>query len=232
METLTQYFKETFFGEILPFSTALLGLIIYLNLKYKNKSLKIFAIYLGLYCLLPLYNWLRFGVLSYAMKGIFFQNITQIFDYLFTVFEFLVFQKMFIKNVEIGKKFLNIQKEIFLLFATIMFISSIVTIETIRLKYLHILFTIQAFFLIISCSLYFINLLINPPLVPLQSIPSFWIATGVFFFTFCTLPYSLLLNFHAYDQLAFQLFILFNLFYFILFLLIIRAFLCQKTIEK
>jgi hypothetical protein len=97
---------------------------------------------------------------------------------------------------------------------------------------LQTVFTLEAVCLIILCIFYFVDLLSNFSSPKLISEPSFWIITGISFFMVCTLPFSIISNYliNSDYKLYIQLFSIFDVFYCLLFLMIIRAYQCRPAI--
>ncbi len=86
-------------------------------------------------------------------------------------------------------------------------------------------FLLDSAFLVPPCLIYFYELFqtVNPQ--PLKDQPSFWVITGILFLNACSIPLQLTLNvLGRYAEAAFSLnYILYS----ILFILLIRAYLCR-----
>jgi hypothetical protein len=84
------------------------------------------------------------------------------------------------------------------------------------------------------CVFYFYEVFVTPPVNSLSDQPAFWISTGFLFLAICTLPFYLLENYIYTNMIGLydQMFILNNVFYCMLFVLITKAFLCQAQIAK
>lgn len=89
---------------------------------------------------------------------------------------------------------------------------------------------LKSLYFIGPCLVYFYELFANPKQIFLKSHPSFWIVTGILFYNTCTLPVFLLDTFFQkkspfYSDLSFSLnYIVYG----ILFLLMIKAYLCRR----
>jgi hypothetical protein len=153
-------------------------------------------------------------------------------DHLFTLFELLIFSDFFIRLI-VSRQF-----KVFIKFLTVLFVLGylLVTIKHPPIFFagsphrtINTFYTLQAVLLIVFCIMYFIELFKKPPVLILLREPSFWITTGLFFFMSCTLPYSLLENQinHHFHEFAVELFSIFHIFYSLLFIMIIKAFLCK-----
>jgi hypothetical protein len=166
----------------------------------------------------------------------FFDGLSDYTDYLFTLVEMIILSHFFylvIKNkiIKILLLFFNI---LFALFFIYMAIKDKDFYQAISETTQSIVYTAESIILIFFCSAYFVELFKKLPFVDLKNEPVFWVSTGIFFFMACTLPYSLLEN-HIRNNYANYLktsYSIFHVFYILLFLMIIRAYLCkpQKTI--
>ena len=232
MNDYLSYLRSINYGDVISGITSLIGLFIYLSQKNKNKELKIFAIYLAVFPIIPIINCFYFEIFKPGYPSLLFSNLLKYEDYFFTIFEYLVFQSFFIRASRLYQKHLMVQQWIFLLCALILLVTSIFFNRKLLYETLFFLFTLQAICLIISAVMKFIEIFQVPEFNELHKEPSFWIAIGILILTLCTLPFSFLLNFHKLDSFTGQLFLIFNFFYCILFILIIKAFLCKTATKK
>ena len=85
----------------------------------------------------------------------------------------------------------------------------------------------QCIFLILPCLLFFYELFLTVNPQPLKNQPAFWVVTGILFLHACDVPLMLTVPFlQHYAQAAYSLnYILYSL----LFILLIRAYLCTPT---
>lgn len=86
----------------------------------------------------------------------------------------------------------------------------------------------------IPCFFYFREIFKSPPLTNLIHQPAFWIVSGFLFMVVCTLPFYLLQD-YIYENMFYlfdQMYVLNNVFYCLLFLLISKAFLCKQEIAR
>jgi hypothetical protein len=93
--------------------------------------------------------------------------------------------------------------------------------------------TIEFFFLIVPCLFYFAELFSNPSAKSLFKRPSFWITTGIFFYTFVSIPYYFIgpyLYISKYQFSTELIALLFSLPYGITFLFLSKAFLCKTEL--
>lgn len=92
-------------------------------------------------------------------------------------------------------------------------------------------YTVEAVILLLLCSFYYFELFRKKPSVNLKNEPAFWISTGLLFFMACTLPFSFLDNYIAYyyPHLHRVLYPIFDVFYILLFAMLIKACLCRPV---
>ena len=156
-------------------------------------------------------------------------------DFVLTIIEFILLMYFF---YSINKK--NSQKKI-LLFLSIVF--SIVTVflfifmqfgSTYRQHAVVWLYTIQVCFLLIPVFFYFQHLFSTKTVGDVSGVPTFWIASGIAFFAFCTVMLSIVETFFLYDKpvLLGKLYPIYYLFYVLMFLFFLIAHLCNKATFK
>ncbi len=116
----------------------------------------------------------------------------------------------------------------------IIFLATKFGIDITRYSYIaYMTGAIEFVFMLVPCVYYFLHLFkVNSPL-PLTNRPSFWIVTGIFFFSLISIPYYLLNRYFFSTQN--ELRYLFNaVLYFIPFtanfIFLIKAFLCKKPL--
>lgn len=92
----------------------------------------------------------------------------------------------------------------------------------------HLLFIPQAIFILVPTFYYFFHLLKKPGILDLKHEPSFWIATGLMLYFGCTLPLFLSTGILDYSN-SFQhsTFTINYICYGLLFLLLVKAYLCK-----
>jgi hypothetical protein len=82
----------------------------------------------------------------------------------------------------------------------------------------------EAAFLVVPCLIYFYELFLTKNLRPLASQPAFWVITGILFLNACDIP--LLLTARLMGSYFREVFSVNYILYIVLFVLLIRAFLC------
>jgi hypothetical protein len=226
MKEILKYWNDSYYVSALSIVLAIVGLIISIVKRNNANDLKLFKFFfLGyiinlvtiLFDLVYGYKPLRSFLFYYP-------------DFLDTILEFAVFF-FFIKKI-IGsdkiRKALSPLWPMFSSYALIYFLYYIIIHGQIDQHFLQNIFTVQATLLIISCLFYFFDLFKRPPVLDLLILPSFWVVTGLAFFMICTLPFTIFGNYlvKVNNELYVQLFGIFEIFYCLLFIMIIKAFLC------
>lgn len=230
MEELLKYSWDAFYTDLISFSLAFVGLIISIWRSKQNPKLKPLIFFFLGYVLDIFIN--RF---TYKNKNWFPQSYTiNIFtDFIDTIVEFLAFFFLIrnhIVRIKI-KKAVNPLLPVFLSLVFICLIYYKISGKGFRHHFLQTTYIIQAILLIIACILYYIDLFKNEPKLNLTALPSFWAITGLSFFMLCTLPYSVFSMYliKADFVLYNNLFSIFDIFYCLLFLMIIKAYLCRRV---
>jgi hypothetical protein len=228
MDELLKYWKEHFYTEVVSYILAIVGFFISLR---RNK-------------LYPKLKPLSFFFLAYFLDVSFIYGIVAtvsdphlidwgvgLADFIDTIIEFLVFVFV-IKNHTVSIRISKALKSLLFLFpgiAIVYFLYYIMKNDRPNQFFLQNIFTIQASFLIVASVLYYVDVFKKEPKSNLISEPSFWVVTGLAFFMLSTLPFSILglylikINYVLYSHL----FSIFEVFYWILFLMIIKAYFCK-----
>jgi len=232
MEKIYDRWKISFFTEALLVALLIITLCIALRFRKKHEVLKLFPVYISalLLVFLSIYIWLLFPDVEIYIVSTF--NFINYIDYFFILVELFVFSNFFYLSIS-GKKIKKI-----ILRLTLLFIPYFL-IELYNDKYFpgsisewsqSRVYTVESLILLIPCFVYFYELFKKPPVLNLKNEPSFWIVIGWTFFATCTLPYSLLEN-HLrknHSSLMTQFYSVFYIFYILLLITIIRAYLCKK----
>ena len=150
--------------------------------------------------------------------------------------ELFVYYYFFLKTID-NKKAVDLMKLSRLLFlcVIIVFVTTRFRFLTTRYEYVaDIIGVIEFLLLLIPCFYYFYKLIKDDPALILYERPSFWIATGILFYSVMSIPYLLidgfLINNRSGRYLALLDLALYYLPFTINFILLTRAFLCKKTL--
>ena len=169
----------------------------------------------------------------------FSQNLNSYFLYttntLVSYVELLVYFYFFRKILE-GDKIKKILIGLTVLYSIIIiiFITTKFGFITTRYRYIsYITGAIEFVFLLVPCVYYFLQLLKTNSNVRLSKRPSFWIVTGIFFFSLISIPYYLLNRYFTSTEFELR-----NLFIAVLYyipfianlIFLIKAFLCKKSL--
>lgn len=236
MRELFEYCRDQFFTSVFQDIVLLVALFISVKNRKKFKHLKYFPVYILSLLLTSIFQYVYQVLkdLKYPTKS--FSEITEYVDFLFTLIEMVIISHFYyrlIKNHKI-KKLIIILNIFFIFFFIYMAIQDRKFYGTISHETQSIVYTVEAIIIFVFCARYFVELFKMLPLVNLRNEPVFWISVGILFFMACTLPYSLLENYIVknYSDYILMSYSIFNVFYALLFLLVIRAYLCkpEKTI--
>ncbi len=96
---------------------------------------------------------------------------------------------------------------------------------------LHNFYVIESLVLLFCCICYFVELFKSPPVLKLTDTFNFWVSSGLLFYLFGTFPITLITNyFFSTSTLLYEnLFTIINIFYILMFLMIVRAYLCKQV---
>jgi hypothetical protein len=231
MADLLKYFQNSYYTDLVSVVVSLFCFALCIGVPAHLKHLRLLKLYLLFYALLRICTFFRIAILQdhslVALMGIYP-------DFVFTIFEFYVFIQFFKFSFEKVRSYnLILLLQIgFFSVAIYLLISDFITFRTCRMETLQDLYTIQAMFLLVPCIYYYLNVFFHMTWGSLLEKPKFWITTGLTFFMLSTLPFSTLTNYlrATNGDAYFVLYSIFNLFYCLLFLMILKAFRCTISI--
>jgi hypothetical protein len=225
------YWETDYYSGAVSFLLAVTGVVVSLK-KRQNPKLKPLIFFFLAYVLIGIIRSINRGIELDKPLRI---KITIYLDFVDTIVEFFAFYlviKSYVVSVRIRKR-LKPFPFLFLASITIYFLYYLITHGKVDQYFLQAIFTIQAFLLITGCIFYYVDIFTTEPKLKLTHDPSFWVVTGVAFFMLCTMPFSIFgMYLVKFDfRLYIQLFTLYEVFYWILFLMIIRAYFCKSAVS-
>ena len=235
LKQLDHYLAESLYTPLLSFLMA--GAAFFISIRYRKRhpQLGVFRIYFAAYIFVTICVFLTAAYGSHPSSHA-VVVLSPLFDLLLTIIEFLVFIRYFAILLPGARNrfLLRLIRALFLLVTFILFSRDLLFRSRLFQDTLQVIFVVQAACLIAACFLYFINIFRHTPVSRLRNEPGFWVATGLSFMMVCTFPLSLFLNYvEAHGTVAYDsLFAIFYIFYCLLFLMIIRAYLCSPTSSK
>ena len=231
-DKLIENFSKYYYTPLLMLiveATALVIAIIYIR---KTKIGKVFIFYIAFdFCILIIDCFL----MSYpgiSQKFIsYFQDTT---NTLIAYIELLVYFYFFRKILE-GNKIKKNLTRLVVIYSVVIIIFFTTKFGFVTNRYGYIAYitgAIEFIFLLVPCVYYFLHLFKSNSLLRLTDRPSFWIVTGIFFFSLISIPYYLLSRYFFSTQYEFRLFN--AVFYYIPFtanfIFLIKAFSCKKPL--
>ena len=235
MQFILYYWKSQFYTPLIKD----IILIVTLWIAFKNRGkfpiLKFMPIYtfaLLLASLVFLGAWIARDLSFYPEL---FFGLASYIDYLFTLVEMVIFSHFYYQLIKsrLVKRIILFANGLFIGFFVYMAITDQGRYSYISEEKQTVVYTIESLILLFPCICYVIELFKKQPTSTLKNQPEFWVSTGVLFFMACTLPYSLLENYITknFDDVILASYSIFHVFYILLFLMIIRAYLCKPKIE-
>jgi hypothetical protein len=236
MQKLFEYCKDQFFTSVFRDVVLIIALFISIKNSKKFEILRYFPIYIASLLLVYMFQYVLriLKDFQHPIKSLI--GIAEYMDFFFTLLEMIIVSHFYFSlvNNRIAKKLIILLNLLFLFFFIYMATQDREFYQGISDETQSTVYTVEAIILFVFCSLYFIELFKNLTVIHLRNEPAFWISAGILFFMACTLPYSLLENhiFRNYREYSLMSYSIFNIFYALLFLMIIRAYLCKpgKTI--
>lgn len=233
-DRLLRSWQITFYSQIFMFVVELTALLLGILYARKDKAVRWFIFYIAFdFCILLTHWYMDIDItISKAFKSIYL-NITNSLIASVELLAYFYFFSLVLKGKNI-KLVLKILSLLFLLII-ILYLTTRFSFITHRFSYITYLIGALEFLLLLPlCLLYFYQLInkINSSR-PLLQIPSFWIVTGIFFFSIISIPYYLvnlsLLNSSTKTRYIFAT-ALYYLPFSINFVFLSKAFLCKKTL--
>ena len=232
MDGVLQYFRMTYYTDPAVCLIAIAGIVVSFSIKksgINGKHLNLFRLlFLGhiFSRLLNYYGW------NEALTGPENPNLVKLclhIDYLLTLLEYYAIASFLHKYVD---KIILIISSIF--FLTAAFLAYYFKFLNMQNPTSSLLYSSQAISILGLCFSYYKNIFKTRGELVLSREPSFWIATGCTFFMLSTLPISLFSDYFFYKDYRTHLFIysIFHVFYILLFLMFIKAYLCQPATTK
>ena len=232
-EKLVSFFEGKQYGDlILPFFE-LIAIIIGLLYVRKDKTGTFFLAYLifDFFVFLCDTYIQTFSPFTKEMTYSFI-NITNTLISLAELLVYFYFFSMVLHN----KAVINVMKICAAIFIVIIgiHVTTKYSFLTIRFSYItNLIGTIEFLFLVLPCFAYFYELVQNDSAISLNRRPSFWIVTGIFFYSVISIPYYMLSSYVGQNQAdswpaTYLLFFCIPLS--INFIFLTRAFLCKKTL--
>jgi hypothetical protein len=216
-----------------------LGLLIsvlftlYISLKKRTRypELKLLPIYLISFILLIFIGYIYDTFLYANGKFKNYRRLDIISNYTVTLIELLTFTYYFYFVIKTKKLKILIRtiSIVSVTFFSLQILQLFFFTDLLDIRPLHNLYIAESIILLAICFFYFIELFKSPPVSKLTNTPSFWVSSGLMFYLFGTLPITIITDYVFFtDWLLYaNLFSIINLFYIILFLMIIRGYLCR-----
>jgi hypothetical protein len=202
------------------FMTALAALVVSLRYYNRHRDLRIFTYYILFSLLQSLTDFFVHGA---KLDEITSRIILASFENVFMLFEFIVCSYFILQHLISGRRRRAVKVNALIYFCFLLWVGG----RHYKAIYMNTFFFYESIFLVLPCLLYFYELFLYIRPEPLKNQPSFWIITGILFLNASSIPMLLTAGLLGnYSAAAFCLnFILYS----ILFILIIRAYLCTPV---
>ena len=161
-----------------------------------------------------------------------FSNYTNV---LIALVELLVYYYFFFKTLA-GRRIKTLMQILVFSYLLVVFIFFLTGFSFLTSRYSYVsnlLGTLEFVFLLPPCIVFFYELTNRESAIRLFERPSFWIVTGIFLFSFISIPYYLIDNYFIVNHLKNRRIVAAALYYMPLtfnFAFLIKAFLCKKTL--
>lgn len=231
MSSLIRFWISHYFTDLLLTITLFLVFIMSLIKGKNHPQYRFFPIYFFSFIILQLLNYSYFIISNDDITRKKIIWVSMYADWLVTLIEFLAFTYFFYSVIKHIQKI----KLIRWVFLTTTFITIIIVVfDTFNKRALShssisTIYILESLSIILFCFLYYHELFSVSSRANLLHDTSFWTATGLTFYSLCTLPATFVLNYYIkLDYLFYaKIFTIIHVFYLLLFAMIIKSFSCK-----
>jgi hypothetical protein len=229
--SLIEHIQSRYYVQVILFFVELTALVFGLRLIKKDKIARLFVFYISFDFLIMLISFYLISI-NFSKSYGYLYNIT---NTLIAICELLIYYYFFSRTISNKRiKSLLILFSIFFILLAIIYISTKFSFITSRKSYAaYIIGAIEFILLLPPCILYFRELLKKNSPINLFERPSFWIVTGIFFYSLISIPFYLSFNYFMKINHS-QILIIGSTFYYIPiiinFLFLIKAFTCKNPL--
>jgi hypothetical protein len=233
MNKLIEIWTETWFTECLFTLSLVVGLVVSVRNKESLPQLKYFKLYFGSFLLLQLYSYIALALYFETSKYVPLLRGREYLDVTVTMIELQTFLFFFYVIIDSKKKKTIVQ--VLGIFAAVLFgvviVSEIFVFAKLRYKTIASLYIVESITLLAACSLYYSDTFKNGNYTKGSGKIDFWISSGLTIYLTCTLPSTIITynlfrgNFSGYLNLYGLIYV----FYIILNMTIIKAYLCKSA---
>lgn len=230
MDGLIKFWINDYFTDLLLTLALILVLIISVNRRSKHLQFKFFPLYFTSFLILQLlnYSYYLFDVKTMQVKIAWFGRYIDILVTLIELFAFTYFFYTYFAKSPIAR----VIKLTYIITTGISL--TLIVIETVltgRVSYssISLIYILESLVIMFYCFCYYRTLFTKLHRINLLQDSAFWTATGLAFFSICTLPATFVLKYSIhYDYLFYtKVFTIIHVFYFLLFAMIIKSFSCK-----
>lgn len=198
---------------------AVAALVASIRYYQRHRSLRIFTYYIAFSLTESMVAYFSFVYPKFDFYQTFILRITY---GSFAVFEFVICNFFILHYVgsPLRRRIIRINGLLFLLILTVLIMIHRIAVS---------IFILDSVFLVPPCLIYFYELFLTVNPKPLKDQPSFWVITAILFLNACSIPLQLTFDFLGrYAEAAYSLN---DILYGILFIMLIRAYLCSPEIR-
>ena len=195
---------------------ALTALVTSIRYYRRHRNLRIFTYYIAFSLVESMVAYFSFVYPKFKFYQSFMLRGTYV---CFGVFEFVVCNIFILHYIRspLRRRIIRINGLLFLLF--------LIAMMTVIRRITVSIFILDSVFLVPPCLIYFYELFLTVSPKPLKDQPSFWVITAILFLNACSIPLQLTFDFLGrYAEAAYSLN---DILYGILFIMLIRAYLCR-----
>ena len=196
----------------------------------RHSQFKYFPLYFGSFILLQAVNYSFYfdDIGGFSRKQVAW--LGRYIDCVVTIIEYFAFTYFFVAVLK-TRRTIHVVKASFIILSILclfLAISDTMSKHIMTYSSISIIYMAELIGLAMFCFFYFHELFKTPPKAFLVQDPNFWTVTGLTFYSICTIPATVILNYFVQTNylLYAKLFTIIHIFYLILFFMLIKSFYC------
>ncbi len=231
MNGLLQFWINDYFTDLILTLTLIVVFVLSITKGKKHPQFKYFPVYFLSFLILQFFNYSYFIPDADSTLRNTIARTGYYIDWMVTIIEYFAFTYFFfsINNNSLKRKVIKWSFIIVTLLASFFVLNDVLTKSKLSYNSISATYVLESISLILFCYLYFHELFTKFQKTNLLQDTNFWTVTGLTFYSICTLPTTLVLNYYiTIDYLFYaKIFTIIHVFYLLLFVLIIKSFSCK-----
>jgi len=233
MNRLIESWESTFYTDVILYVVLFATLFVSISRRKYFPQLRLFPLYLVFFILLTTSSYIRTSLETTPYISIMPFRVIISQEYFVALLEYFVFSIFIMKILYTShfKRIVQASIAVTTIAFTLGYIFTFNVSSHAKYVMLHYLYLVESALLLLGVVFYYIELFKFSPQSNLLKNPQFWVTSGLTFYLLCTLPITIISpHLLGVDRgLYINMFSMIYTFYIILFLMIIKGYLCRRT---